>query len=520
MAQYAVPDGDITTSVWTTTPLWSKVEEGAPGDDTRVVSDANPSVTEAFVVSLSSVTDPSSSSGHVIRAKWRNELTGVSDIEFWCELRQGYTDEISQGTLIGTLNVVVTTEQTDQTDTYTLTSGEADSITDYTDLFLRTACQKSGGGGNPQGGVDFIELEVPDAVVGNEYTWDISGSFASNGALEFLLSTDRAVGVFAPSGNVGVLVAANPLGIVGPGGAVIKETATSKTGTVSFSGALAGVRLFYQAIAGVIGPSGTLSVEVGKLVAGVIAPAGAVIKDIFAPLAGIVGPGGAVVKETATSKLGTLSFSGALAGLKSFSQALAGAIGPSGALSVEVGKVLTGVFGPSGDVSKLVGKVLSGVLGFTGDLVGSLGLITQAIGGVIGPSGAITKGIGKLAAGAASMDGAALKETATQKLGSISPAGALSGIRTILRTLSGAIGPAGSMNVLVGKGLTGLVAIAGAAGKGLSTALGGVLSFGGSVSGVTVSLVTAVVNLTLTTRSLVVSLVGRTIDLTLKDWSD
>jgi hypothetical protein len=164
MAQFARPDADTVTDVWTTTPLWSKIDEGATGDGTRVVSDANPITAEAFVCRLSDVTDPVSSTGHIIRAKWRNEVTGSANLLITAELREGYVSEVSQGTLIGTLQITITTGQVDQTDTYTLSAGESNSIGDYTDLFLRCFASKSGGGSQPQAGIDFIELEVPDAT--------------------------------------------------------------------------------------------------------------------------------------------------------------------------------------------------------------------------------------------------------------------------------------------------------------------------------------------------------------------
>jgi hypothetical protein len=164
MAQYARPDADIIVSVWTTAPLWSKVDEGATGDGTRIVSDSSPIQSEACVLRLSDITDPVSATGHIIRAKWRDETASGADLLATAELREGYVSEVSQGTLIATLQVTISTHQTDQTDTYGLSAGETNSIGDYTDLFLRLHGVKSGGGSNPQMGVDFCELETPDAA--------------------------------------------------------------------------------------------------------------------------------------------------------------------------------------------------------------------------------------------------------------------------------------------------------------------------------------------------------------------
>ena len=161
MAQFVAPATDLdNTGVWTSTPLWSKVNTA---EATVVVSDSSPTSSEPFTVDGSSVTDPAVSTGHVLRARWAKNATGGANYTGNLQLRQGYTSEASPGTLVATLTSGAISGTTLQTDTHTLTAGEANSITDYTDLQLRVWAAKSGGGAGRAFKVDLVELEVPDA---------------------------------------------------------------------------------------------------------------------------------------------------------------------------------------------------------------------------------------------------------------------------------------------------------------------------------------------------------------------
>lgn len=162
MAQFARPSSDVATGGWTATPLWSKVDEGSPGDDTVVTSDNNTSPDNADFTTTD-VSDPGSSTGHFLRAAWNKDASGGHVINAVLELWQGVPDT---GTLIATLSVsdIGATEQEDSVE---LSAAEADAITDYTTLHLRLSRQGDVGG-NPNGRrslvVDFVELEVPDAA--------------------------------------------------------------------------------------------------------------------------------------------------------------------------------------------------------------------------------------------------------------------------------------------------------------------------------------------------------------------
>ncbi len=103
MAQFARPISDLdNTGVWTTTPLWSDIDDGASPDGTVVVSDTTPVVTEPFTVDLGTITDPVTGSGHVLRIRWAKNAGGGGNKTIRIELREGYVNESTLGTLIAT----------------------------------------------------------------------------------------------------------------------------------------------------------------------------------------------------------------------------------------------------------------------------------------------------------------------------------------------------------------------------------------------------------------------------------
>ena len=141
MSQFARPDADITDGAWlneaaSATDMYQSIDEdvSSPNDSDYVESEAGPS-SSPVVFNLSAITDPVSSSGHVMR--WRRSKSGGgATLNLTVELRQGYVNEGSPGTLIKTVsdsdipNGFATT-------TATLSAGEADAITDYSDLQVR-----------------------------------------------------------------------------------------------------------------------------------------------------------------------------------------------------------------------------------------------------------------------------------------------------------------------------------------------------------------------------------------------
>jgi len=152
MAQYSVPDADLVDGNWvdqgsSNADLYADIAPGTPGsigagdDATYAVSPSAPS-DEACGFGLSNIEDPVSSSGHIMRWRRQKNAAGGATINLTMQLREGYVDEGTQGTLI---NAYADNDIPDAyaTQTDTLTGGEADSITDYTDLQLRMSADQA-----------------------------------------------------------------------------------------------------------------------------------------------------------------------------------------------------------------------------------------------------------------------------------------------------------------------------------------------------------------------------------------
>lgn len=149
MPQLAEPSADtnnpgsFTTSGGGSVNLFQEIDEGsaAPNDADFVQSPADP-VNAVYVTKLQSLTDPVSSTGHILR--WRRgktPATGGNQIDCLVELRQAYVSEASLGTLI-TSKTVANIPAAFTDDSITLSGAEADSITDYTNLYVRIRFNK------------------------------------------------------------------------------------------------------------------------------------------------------------------------------------------------------------------------------------------------------------------------------------------------------------------------------------------------------------------------------------------
>ena len=126
-------------------------EPGCSSDDCGSCS-----ASSATLVKLSSVTDPVSSSGHILR------VGCLSGSEVIVTLYQGfYSSMIALTACDGSL--------TDHEQSYTLSGSETDSISDYANIYvelqLSTSCDDSGCTGGctafAAGGVSYVSLEVP-----------------------------------------------------------------------------------------------------------------------------------------------------------------------------------------------------------------------------------------------------------------------------------------------------------------------------------------------------------------------
>lgn len=132
MAQFGRPEADITA--WAS-GTFADIDETSANDADYVSSDTAPN-NDPYVVRLSDMEDPVSSSGHIIRYRYRKNASGGAQIDLTVQLRQGYTNEGSPGTLIEEwTHTNISESWTSQAQT--LGGTEADAISDYTSLFLR-----------------------------------------------------------------------------------------------------------------------------------------------------------------------------------------------------------------------------------------------------------------------------------------------------------------------------------------------------------------------------------------------
>lgn len=131
--QLARPDADVTGSpTWTgdggeTTNLYQRIDEASASDTDYIRSVLDPSA-DVHEVGLETLTDPASSSDHIVRYRARKQAAG-DPIDLTVSLMQGAT-QIAAWT-----ETALATSWS--TVTRTLTGGEADAITDYADLRLR-----------------------------------------------------------------------------------------------------------------------------------------------------------------------------------------------------------------------------------------------------------------------------------------------------------------------------------------------------------------------------------------------
>jgi hypothetical protein len=146
MAQFARPDTDTTLGNFqeddgTTTAIYDQIDESSADDADYIRSPTSPA-SEVYVCRLSDVTDPALSTGHVMRMRTSCDVASQETLDFTQQLRQGYTNEGSQGTLIASQSRNGVSSDTWTTSSYTLSGAEADAITDYTALFFRFVINK------------------------------------------------------------------------------------------------------------------------------------------------------------------------------------------------------------------------------------------------------------------------------------------------------------------------------------------------------------------------------------------
>lgn len=166
--QLGVPVADLVTTGWTkvdATNYFADVDDGTIPDSatTMVTSPNNPS-SVPISFDLTSLTDPTNNNFHTVAVAFRRE-TGSRVATLTAELRQGYVNESTLGTLIATSGAVAVDISTPWGGLILhLTITEADNITDYTDLQIRLLADTSGGGATTRIQVTSIRLLIDGGV--------------------------------------------------------------------------------------------------------------------------------------------------------------------------------------------------------------------------------------------------------------------------------------------------------------------------------------------------------------------
>ena len=142
-AQFARPISDITNSDhWLTDSgssinLWDAINETALSTSDYIQSSAGLSSAIYVTALTTTIQDPATSAGHIIRYVYRKDSSGAAQINLTVELRQDYVSEASLGTLIWTTNHTNIVSSVQSTAAVTLLAAEADAITAYSSLYLR-----------------------------------------------------------------------------------------------------------------------------------------------------------------------------------------------------------------------------------------------------------------------------------------------------------------------------------------------------------------------------------------------
>ena len=160
MVQIARPDSDISAGSWTLEgstaegTIWESLDEVSANDGTDYIESVGADHT-CEVGLDNSITDPGGNTGYFLKCRIRGEGSGGPE-RCIISLFEGATQRAISGSF---------TERAAWGDkSYTLTTGEADSITAFTDLRIKLTSDNLGGGETMW--VTQAFFEVPDVAGG------------------------------------------------------------------------------------------------------------------------------------------------------------------------------------------------------------------------------------------------------------------------------------------------------------------------------------------------------------------
>ena len=177
------PDEDVTIDGWTTTPLFSKIDEEAPDDSDNIGS--SQTVDLGCEIGLSPSGDPQSNVQHIMSVRARHTLIGGGSANLRMQLMDGSTIITTQSfTLVNDFRSFA----------YTLTSTEADAITDYENLRFKFIGFYSGAGDHFID-VSWAEFYFPVGALIDTYSMDI---FLQSTDITKNYTLDVIIGIGAP----------------------------------------------------------------------------------------------------------------------------------------------------------------------------------------------------------------------------------------------------------------------------------------------------------------------------------
>jgi len=153
MPQFLRPSSDISAGAWTTTPLFSKINETSSNDSPLITSPNGSNTT--CDLGLSTASTPQSGARTIRIRVRKGTQTNNRGLNF--NLKQGGSS-VQSGTVQATLPTTFTT--------YSITITE--TITDYSDLsieLISTGTITGAGTSRAVVDVSWVEMEIPDAVV-------------------------------------------------------------------------------------------------------------------------------------------------------------------------------------------------------------------------------------------------------------------------------------------------------------------------------------------------------------------
>lgn len=171
-----VPDADLNNvGAWEdqaggSSNLFGFVDEDPPDDTDYIISPDTPA-TDWITFRLSDLADPNRDTGHFVDIRYSKSASGGDLIDLTVQLRQGYTNEGSPGTLImqGTLSNI-SDEWTENA--IALTDAQAQSITDYADLAIRIGANTSSAVAARAARVSWVRFRVTGQRADLEYSND------------------------------------------------------------------------------------------------------------------------------------------------------------------------------------------------------------------------------------------------------------------------------------------------------------------------------------------------------------